>query len=37
MDNQYMVVTNRGRLGWGTLPVVQDQWLEVEDLKIARF
>ena len=37
MDNQFMIVTNTGRLRWGTLSVVQDQWLEVEDLKIARF
>jgi len=34
LDNQYMIVTNRGRLGWGTLTLEQAQWMEISDLKI---
>lgn len=34
LDNQYMIVTNRGRLGWGTLTLEQDQWMEISHLKI---
>jgi hypothetical protein len=32
LDNQYMVVTPRGRLGWGLLDVPGPQWLEVSRL-----
>ncbi len=35
IDNQYMVLTPRGRVGWGTLPTSQTQWLEVRDLTFA--
>ncbi|MGD1995983.1 MAG: hypothetical protein PVH62_04340 [Anaerolineae bacterium] len=34
LDNQYMVVTPRGRLGWGLLDVPGRQWMEVERLAI---
>ncbi len=34
VDNQYMVLTNRGRFGWGTSSLEQPQWLEISDLKI---
>lgn len=34
IDNQYMVATPRGRLGWGTLETAAEQWLEVADLRL---
>ena len=34
LDNQYMVVTPWGRLGWGLLDVPGDQWMEVGRLTI---
>ncbi|NIV36294.1 MAG: hypothetical protein GWN58_44665 [Anaerolineae bacterium] len=34
LDNQYMVVTPWGRLGWGLLDVPGRQWMEVERLTI---
>ncbi|RLC67015.1 MAG: hypothetical protein DRI48_03360 [Chloroflexi bacterium] len=34
LDNQYMVVTPWGRLGWGTLDVPGRQWMEVNSLMI---
>jgi hypothetical protein len=34
LDNQYMVVTPWGRLGWGLLDVPGCQWMEVERLAI---
>ena len=34
LDNQYMIVTNRGRLGWGILPLPETQWMEIADLRI---
>lgn len=34
LDNQYMVVTARGRFRWGTLSVTADQWLEVQNLLV---
>lgn len=34
LDNQYLVLTNRGRLGWGVLPVPTEQWLEVDELEV---
>ena len=35
LDNQYMIVTNRGRLGWGMLTLEEAQWMEILDLEIA--
>ena len=35
LDNQYMVLTRNGRFRWGTLPLTEDQWLEVANLQIA--
>ena len=34
LDNQYMVVTPWGRLGWGLLDVPERQWMEVDRLAI---
>ncbi len=34
LDNQYMVVTPWGRLGWGLLEVPDRQWMEVDRLEI---
>jgi len=34
LDNQYMVVTLWGRLGWGLLDVPGRQWMEVDGLAI---
>jgi len=34
LDNQYMVVTPQGRLGWGLLDVLDRQWMEVDWLAI---
>jgi beta-glucanase (GH16 family) len=34
LDNQYMVVTPWGRLGWGLVDVPGRQWMEVEQLTI---
>jgi hypothetical protein len=34
LDNQYMVVTPQGRLGWGLLDVPGRQWMEVDRLVI---
>lgn len=34
LDNQYMVVTPWGRLGWGLLDVPGRQWMEVDRLTI---
>lgn len=36
LDNQYLVLTPRGRFRAGVLPVAQEQWLEVSDLTIRR-
>lgn len=33
IDNQYMVLTPRGRAAWGTLPTSATQWLELRDLE----
>ena len=35
IDNQYMIVTKRGRLGWGTLTLEQPQWMEIRKLEIS--
>ncbi len=37
IDNQYMRATPNGRFGWGTLPIVKNQWLIIEDLEITSF
>jgi hypothetical protein len=34
LDNQYMVVTPWGRLGWGFLDVPECQWMEVDSVVI---
>ncbi len=34
LDNQYMVATPQGRLGWGVLEVAERQWMEVEEFTI---
>jgi hypothetical protein len=34
LDNQYMVVTPQGRLGWGLLDVPGRQWMEIDRLAI---
>jgi hypothetical protein len=36
LDNQYLVVTPQGRFGWGLLPLVERQWLEIADLELQR-
>jgi hypothetical protein len=33
-DNQYMIVTPRGKFSWGTLKTRQPQWLEIRKLEI---
>ena len=35
-DNQAMVATPWGKLGWKTLPIARDEWLEVSMLRIDR-
>jgi hypothetical protein len=34
IDNQAMVVTPWGRFGWRTLPIPQEQWMEITRLEI---
>ena len=34
LDNQYMVATPQGRLGWGVLEIAGRQWMEVEHFTI---
>lgn len=34
VDNQYMILTKRGRFGWGTKPTAQIQTLHITDLQI---
>lgn len=34
LDNQYMVLTPNGRFRWGVLPVLEEQWMAVNDLRI---
>lgn len=34
MDNQYAIVTPQGRFGFGLVPVEQEQWLTLEQVKI---
>ncbi len=35
VDNQYMIVTEYGRVRWGTLNTSSTQWLEITELTIA--
>ncbi|NNJ11917.1 hypothetical protein EKD04_016410 [Chloroflexales bacterium ZM16-3] len=35
VDNQYLVVTPQGRLGWGLVDAPEEQWLEIADLSIS--
>ncbi len=35
VDNQYLIVTKRGRIGWGIVPTTAVQTLEVDDLHIS--
>lgn len=35
LDNQYMIVTNKGRFGWGVLPLPAAQWMEISHLNIS--
>ncbi|RMG92204.1 MAG: hypothetical protein D6706_17250 [Chloroflexi bacterium] len=35
IDNQYLRATPDGRFRWGTIPVTQSQWLEIEELTIS--
>lgn len=34
IDNQYLVLTPRGRLAWGVLATSATQWLEIRDLEL---
>ena len=34
LDNQYMVATPQGRLGWGVLDITDRQWMEVQQFAI---
>lgn len=34
IDNQYLVLTPRGRLAWGVVPTTATQWLEIRDLEL---
>jgi hypothetical protein len=34
LDNQYMVATPQGRLGWGVLEITDREWMEVEHFAI---
>jgi hypothetical protein len=34
IDNQYMILTPRGRIGAGVVPTIQSQWMEVADLAL---
>lgn len=36
IDNQYLVATPRGKLGWGTLVLEEEQWLEIRDVRLER-
>jgi hypothetical protein len=36
IDNQYLRVTADGRFRWGTIATEDDQWLEIDDLRLAR-
>ena len=34
IDNQYMILTSRGKIGWGLLPTKESQWLQISNLEI---
>lgn len=34
LDNQYLVAKSNGRFRWGTLPIPQEQWLQVSGLQL---
>lgn len=34
LDNQYLILTPRGRFGWGTLKTAEPQWLELAQLSL---
>lgn len=34
IDNQYLVATIRGRLGWGTVHYDEEQWLRIRQLQV---
>jgi len=34
LDNQYLVATPQGRLGWGVLEIVDRQWMEVDHFAV---
>ena len=36
IDNQYLIATPQGRLGWGLLATPQPQWLELDALELTR-
>jgi hypothetical protein len=36
LDNQYLVATPWGRFRWGVLDAPDEQWMEVERLRIER-
>lgn len=35
IDNQAMIVSPKGRFGWQTVPLPHQQWMDIEELKIA--
>lgn len=35
LDNQYLIASPRGRIRAGVLPIHEEQWLEVSDLRLA--
>ncbi len=34
IDNQYLIVTLRGKIRWGTLKLAQPQWMEIDNLAV---
>jgi hypothetical protein len=34
IDNQYLIVTLRGKFRWGTLKLAQPQWMEIDNLAV---
>lgn len=37
IDNQYLIATPTGRVGWGTIPIHQTQSLEIDHVSISSF
>ena len=35
LDNQYLIVTPQGRLGWGLLPNAERQWIELDQVIVS--